>query len=296
MADLSFRFYGQLNDFLPPHQRGRRFTHTLRAPSSVKDVIEALGVPHPEVDVILVNGETVDFAHRLQGGEEVAVYPAFRSMDVAGVRRTGSDPPSPVRFVLDVHLRKLAALLRLAGFDAVLLADDAAVARASAEQGRVALTRDIGLLKRSVVRHGYWVRHTDPELQLAEILGQFNLVDQITPFVRCTRCNTPLVVADAETVADRLPPGVRATFLEFHRCPGCDRVYWQGTHYIRLVRLLERTRERARRRGSVTIARMPSRFVMVLLAGVTVAGLWCARDPQAPQDAAPVHDISGTWE
>ena len=274
LAELSFRFYGQLNDFLPPHQRGRRFTYALRAPSSVKDVVEALGVPHPEVDVILVNGDSVDFTHRLHGGEEVAVYPAFRSMDVAGVRRTGSDPPSPVRFVLDIHLRKLAALLRLAGFDAVLLADDAEVATASAEQGRVALTRDVGLLKRSVVRHGYWVRHTDPELQLAEILGQFNLADQIVPFVRCTRCNTPLVAADAETVADRLPPGVRATFHEFHRCPGCDRVYWQGTHYIRLVRLLERTRERARRRASVTMARVPTRLMGAVLAFGLIGRPW----------------------
>jgi uncharacterized protein with PIN domain len=246
---MTFRFYGQLNDFLPPPQRGRRFTHRLRAPASVKDVIEALGVPHPEVDVILVDGENVDFAHRLQGGEEVVVYPVFRTMDIGPVRRTGSDPPSPVRFVLDVHLRKLAALLRLAGFDATLLDDDAEVAHAAADEGRVALTRDVGLLKRSVVRHGHWVRHTDPELQLAEILERFDLVDSMTPFIRCTRCNTPLVAVEAETVADRLPPGIRVAFGEFHHCPGCDRIYWQGTHFIRLVRLLERVRARARRRG-----------------------------------------------
>ena len=276
MTGLTFRFYGQLNDFLPPHQCGRRFAYALRAPSSVKDVIEALGVPHPEVDVVLVNGETVDFTHRLQGGEEVAVYPVFRSVDVAGVRRTGSDPPAPVRFVLDVHLRKLAALLRLAGFDAVLLAEDAEVAHTAADEGRVALTRDVGLLKRSVVRHGHWVRHTDPELQLGEILERFDLVDQMAPFLRCTRCNTPLVAVDAETVADRLPPAIAVAFREFHHCPGCDRLYWQGTHYIRLVRLLERARARARRRGSVTIARMPSRFMMVLLAAVAAATRWLA--------------------
>jgi uncharacterized protein len=242
LAELSFRFYGQLNDFLPPPQRGRRFTHRLRAPASVKDVIEALGVPHPEVDVILVDGESVDFTHRLQGGEEVVVYPVFRTMDIGPVGRTGSDPPSPVRFVLDVHLRKLAALLRLAGFDATLLDDDAEVAHAAADEGRVALTRDVGLLKRSVVRHGHWVRHTDPELQLAEILERFDLAGRIAPFLRCTRCNTLLVAVDAGAVADRLPPRTRECFHHFHECPGCGRVYWRGSHYDRLVRLLERAR------------------------------------------------------
>jgi uncharacterized protein with PIN domain len=245
LTELSFRFYAQLNDFLPARYRGARFRHALYAPSSVKDVIEALGVPHPEVDVVLVNGEAVDFTHRLQGREAVAVYPAFRSIDVGGLRRAGSDPPSPVRFVLDVHLRKLASLLRLAGFDALLRTDDAEVASVAADEGRVALTRDVGLLKRSVVRHGYWVRHTDPERQFAEILERYDLAGRMAPFTRCMRCNTPLVPVDVDAVADRLLPDTRACFREFHRCPGCDRIYWRGSHYDRLVRMLERARERA---------------------------------------------------
>ncbi len=245
MTELSFRFYAQLNDFLPARYRGARFRHVLHAPGSVKDVIEALGVPHPEVDVVLVNGEAVDFTHRLQGREAVAVYPAFRSIDVGGLRRTGSDPPSPVRFVLDVHLRKLASLLRLAGVDSLLLTDDAEVANVSATDGRVALTRDVGLLKRSVVRHGYWVRHTDPERQFAEILERYDLAGRLAPFTRCMRCNTPLVPVDVDAVADRLLPDTRACFREFHRCPGCDRIYWRGSHYDRLVRVLERAREGA---------------------------------------------------
>ena len=244
MTELSFRFYAQLNDFLPTRYRGARFRHVLHAPASVKDVIEALGVPHPEVDVVLVNGEAVDFTHRLQGREAVAVYPAFRSIDVGGLRRTGSDPPSPARFVLDVHLRKLASLLRLAGVDSLLLTDDAEVANVSATDGRVALTRDIGLLKRSVVRHGYWVRHTDPERQFAEILERYDLAGRLAPFTRCMRCNTPLVPVDVDAVADRLLPDTRACFREFHRCPGCDRIYWRGSHYDRLVRVLERARGR----------------------------------------------------
>jgi uncharacterized protein len=242
-----FRFYGQLNDFLPWQWRYCRFAHTLRAPASVKDVIEALGVPHPEVDVIVVNGQAVDFSYRMHDGDQVAVYPAFHTVDVTGLRRVGTDPPQPVRFVLDIHLRKLASLLRLAGFDALLLTDDAEVAEASATERRVALTRDVGLLKRSIIQHGSWIRQTNPELQFIEVLQRFDLADRMHPFVRCMECNTLLVPVDADVVAERLPPGTRECFSQFHRCPGCERVYWQGSHYERLVRLLEDARRKVQR-------------------------------------------------
>ena len=241
-----FRFYGQLNDFLPWQFRHGRFTHSLRGPASVKDVIEALGVPHPEVDVIVVNGLPADFTHRMRDDDEVAVYPVFHSLEISGLCRVGVDPPPPVRLVLDVHLRKLASLLRLAGFDARLLTDDAQVAHASAAEGRVALTRDVGLLKRSIIQHGYWIRQTNPELQFVEVLQRFDLGDRMDPFVRCMECNTLLVPVDVDVVAERLPPGTRECFSEFHRCPGCDRVYWQGSHYERLVHLLEHARRQVR--------------------------------------------------
>ena len=242
---VRFRFYGPLNDFLPSQLRHGRFAHALRGPASVKDVIEALGVPHPEVDVIVVNGQPADFTHRMHDGDDVAVYPAFHRVDVTAVGRVGSDPPQPVRFALDIHLRKLAALLRLAGFDALLLAEDAEVADVSAAERRVALTRDVGLLKRSIIQYGHWIRQTNPELQLVEVLERFDLADRMNPFVRCMECNTLLVPVDAEAVADRLPPGTRECFRRFHHCPGCDRVYWQGSHYERLVRLLDRARGRS---------------------------------------------------
>jgi uncharacterized protein len=245
MREVSFRFYGQLNDFLSAGRRGHRFIHVLRATTSVKDAIEGLGVPHPEVDVILIDGIAGGFESRLQGGEHVTVYPFFRTLDITGVPRVGTDPPRPVRFALDVHLGKLASLLRLAGFDAVVRTDDAELAESGAREERVVLTRDVDLLKRNVVRHGYWVRHTDPELQLAEVLERFDLMDLMEPFARCLRCNVTLVAADAGEVSDRLLPRTRAEFRHFRRCPACDRIYWQGSHYERLRRLLDRTRERA---------------------------------------------------
>ena len=243
---VSFRFYGPLNDFLPAVRRFGRVMRHLRAPASVKDAIEAIGVPHPEVDVIIVNGEPTDFSCTLRDGDSVAVYPRFRSIDVTGFRRAGSDPPDPVRFVADIHLRKLASLLRLAGFDVPLLEDDAHIGALSAAERRVALTRDVGVLKRSIIQFGCWVRNTDPELQLVEVLERFDLADRMQPFVRCMECNTGLVSVDADVVADQLPPGTRECFSEFHRCPGCQRIYWQGSHYDRLVERLERVRRRVR--------------------------------------------------
>jgi uncharacterized protein with PIN domain len=254
MIDLSFRFYAQLNDFLPRSRRGRRFAHVLPAPASVKDTIEALGVPHPEVDVILVNGRAEHFGYRLRAGDTVAVYPRFRTLDLGGLRRAGADPPAAPRFTLDVHLGRLAAFLRLAGFDTEVVADDAGLAASAARDDRIVLTRDVALLKRGDVRHGYWVRHANPEQQLVEVLAQFDLASRTTPFTRCLRCNTPLVAVDPETVAARLPSRTRACFQAFTRCPGCDRVYWRGSHHHRLIGLLERARNNADSPGTPVAA------------------------------------------
>lgn len=235
----SFRFYGALNDFLPRLRRGRRFAYELRNVASLKDAIEAIGVPHPEVDLIFVNGAAEDFTCRLGDGDTVAVYPPFHSIDVRGLRRVGTAAPEPVRFALDEHLGKLAALLRLAGFDALLTGGDAHLARVASDEERVLLTRDVALLKRNEVRWGHWVRHVVPVRQLGEVLQRFDLLERVRPFTRCLECNVPVVAADAEAVASRVLPRTRAGFREFHECPSCRRVYWKGSHYQAMCRVLE---------------------------------------------------------
>jgi uncharacterized protein with PIN domain len=246
VATISFRFYAQLNDFLARIYRHRRFLYTLPNPASVKDTIEAIGVPHPEVDLILVDSEPVDFSRLLGDGDAVSVYPLFRSIDLDAITRAGVLPPQPAHFIIDAHLSKLASWLRLAGFDAIVLGDDAEIAETSARETRIVLTRDLALLKRCVVRHGRWIRNTDPELQLAEVLQHFDLLDRMQPFTRCTQCNTRVRMADVEAVADRLHACTRAEFIEFHECPGCGRVYWQGSHFARLRAVLDRAVARAR--------------------------------------------------
>lgn len=241
--EVSFRFYGRLNDFLPALRRGARFVHQLAGPASVKDTIEALGIPHPEVDLITINGSPQSFTARVGDGDRVAVYPAFESIAIDSEQRVGVDRPKPARFALDVHLQKLASRLRLTGFDAVVICDDADLAAAGSD--RVVLTRDVALLKRNAVRYGHWVRQIDPDAQLAEILQRFDLTSELEPFARCLRCNTPVAPIAREAAEAHVPPRTRACIHEYHWCPHCEQVYWRGSHYPRLAALVARARERA---------------------------------------------------
>lgn len=246
MALASFRFYAQLNDFLPPHRRGRRFTCETSEASTLKDTIESLGVPHPEIDLIVVNGAPASFDRAVVDGDQIAVYPRFWSIDVGDLPRVSAPVPVPARFVADVHLAQLTARLRLAGFDVKAVAADEDVARLSEREERIALTRDRELLKRKIVRGGCWIRSSDPDDQFVEVLRRFDLVLQVRPFTRCLQCNALLRPVAKERVLERLPPGVVPLFEDFHECPSCGRVYWHGSHYDRLRERLARAVDRAR--------------------------------------------------
>jgi uncharacterized protein with PIN domain len=174
----------------------------------------------------------------------VAVYPVFESLDIAPLVRLRELPLRNSRFVADVHLGKLARHLRMAGFDTLWTShwdDDEIVALAAAEK-RAILTRDKGMLRRKDVDRGYFVRATESESQLAEVVRALQLEATLRPFTRCRECNTPLEEVTRESVLDRLPPKVREAHSRFKRCPGCERVYWEGTHYDRMKGVLARLR------------------------------------------------------
>lgn len=242
MASLAeFRFYAELNDFLPPGRRAVAFGYAFDGTPSIKDAIEAIGVPHPEVGLILVDGAPADFARLLHGGERVAVYPAFARLDVASLATLREPLPEPRRFVLDVHLGTLARRLRLLGFDALYRNDydDATIVRLAVAESRIVLTRDRGLLKHAAVAHGRWMRATAPREQLAEVVEAFGLRGGLRPFTRCLACNGVLERVDRGAVAARLPPWVREHGVRFARCRACGHVYWAGTHYERLRRIVD---------------------------------------------------------
>jgi len=236
-----FRFYEELNDFLTPALRKCEFPYAFTGTPSVKDAIEALGVPHTEVDLVLVDGESVDFTRRLTGGERVAVYPVFERMDISPVTRLRARPLRRTRFVLDVHLGKLARYLRLLGFDALYRTDydDATIIGLSLGEQRIILTRDRGVLKHTAVTHGYWVRSTVPRQQLGEVVRVFDLGGTTRPFTRCMLCNGELQRIAKDMVADRLPLRVRMYFDEFAQCQECAQLYWPGSHYQRMRQMVD---------------------------------------------------------
>ena len=240
MKRAHFRFYAELGDLLPPARQGVTFPYEFRGSPSVKDVVESLGVPHTEVDLILADGESVAFSWTLRDGARVSVFPVFESIDIKALAQVRPVPLRATRFVLDGHLGRLARYLRMLGYDALWQRDacDAEIANVAAAEHRIVLTRDVGLLKRRTVTHGYYVRALEPPRQLAEVIQRLDLARSAAPFSRCLRCNALLEVVSKEGVASALPPLVREREDAFRRCPSCGRIYWAGSHHRRMERLV----------------------------------------------------------
>jgi uncharacterized protein with PIN domain len=227
-----FRFYEELNDFLRAAQRKQALIYRFNGHPGIKDPIEALGVPHTEVDLIVVNGESVGFDYRLKNADRVAVYPVFESFDISPIVRLREAPLRAAAFVVDVNLGKLARLLRLFGFDTLFAntLDDKEIVHVSAGQGRIILTRDRRLLYAKAVTHGYWVRAVKPLEQLSEVVKRFDLARQFKPFSRCAACNGLIEPVEKQAVLDLLEPKTRLYYERFYRCPSCGKVYWEGSH------------------------------------------------------------------
>lgn len=226
----TLRFHGDLPAFAPGARVEVPVADRTR---SVKDAVESCGVPHTEVDLLLVDGVSVGFAAQLRGGETVDVHPPETAADTDAPSRVRPPPLPGDRFLLDVHLGRLAERLRLLGFDAGYRNDavDADLAATAARERRWLLSCDRGLLMRSAVTHGYLLRSRAPREQVVEVLDRFELRDRIAPFTRCVRCNDLLEPVEKAATADRLEPGTRRHHDAFVRCRGCDRLYWEGSHH-----------------------------------------------------------------
>ena len=241
MVTATFRFYDELNDFLAPARRRQEFTVPCAQAATTKHMIEALGVPHTEVELILVNDESAGFDRRLQDGDRVAVYPRFEALDVMPLLRLRDAPSREMRFVADAHLGGLAHMLRMLGFDTLYdnhFHDDTIVAICE-QDGRIVLTRDRELLKRRAVARGCYVHALKSEGQLREIVERLDLARSARPFTLCLHCNAPLRPVDKASVLDRLPPRVREHYDRFSTCDVSGRVYWEGSHWRNMRRVLD---------------------------------------------------------
>lgn len=226
MSTATFMFFGRLRDFLPRDQRERNIPVRFQGRQSIKHLAESLGVPHPEIGPVQINGREGALSAITQNGDRVEIYPL-----------PDGSPIEPL-FLLDNHLGRLAAYLRMLGFDCLYQTDyeDAELADILQREERILLSRDRRLLMRKAVIHGYCLRSLDSREQLAEVIQRFDLRKSLTPFHRCVRCNHLLQAISKETILERLEPLTKQYFHEFHICPACRQIYWKGSHYERMYR------------------------------------------------------------
>jgi uncharacterized protein with PIN domain len=224
----TFTFCDELNDFLPHYRKNTAFSLEFEGHQTLKHLIESIGVPHTEFGHVLVNGQEMDSANRLQDGDRVTVYPSESPLN--------GEPC----FILDNQLGQLATYLRMLGFDSLYRNDyqDDELARVSVENERILLTRDRRLLMRKSIRCGYCIHQTDPRTQAVEVLRRFKLFGQVRPFQRCLRCNNPLQVVRKQDIIDRLEPLTKKYYDEFHLCPSCNQIYWKGSHYGHMLEMI----------------------------------------------------------
>ena len=236
----TFRFYEELNDFLPSEKQKQEILYTFRGQPAIKDPIEAIGVPHTEVDLILVNGISVGFSYQLQSNDRVSVYPEFESLDISSVQKLRDTPLRRTAFVLDVHLGTLARLLRFLGFDVIYRNDfdDPEIIRIGLDEHRIILTRDRRMLFHRCITHARCMHSTDTLEQVREVLDRFDLYDQIRMSHRCPRCNGLVQAVDKNDILDQLEPLTIKYYSDFSQCTDCGQIYWKGGHYKRLIEQL----------------------------------------------------------
>ncbi|HWJ27496.1 MAG TPA: Mut7-C RNAse domain-containing protein [Flavisolibacter sp.] len=229
-----FNFHGSLNDFLRQRERLKPVSYAFHWNPSVKDAIEAIGIPHVEVGLIEIDQSKSNFSYLLKGNEHIDVYPYNNS-----IANNGSFPD---KFILDVHLGKLARILRLFGIDVVYdqYYDDHEIIQRSVKEDRNVLTRDIGLLKHKILKYGYWLRSQDPEQQAVEVIKYYKLQDQFHPFSRCIVCNHSIIKVPKEKIILMIPDEAALYYQSFYQCTGCHKIYWKGSHFDHMLEIIER--------------------------------------------------------
>jgi len=247
MYEITIRFYEELNDFLRGYPKKQDIHYSFRGKRSIKDLIETFGVPHVEVDLILVNSLSVGFDYSVQDGDRISVYPMFELLNIKTLSELRDEPLRETSFILDVHLGKLAKYLRLMGFDVDYekYRDDPELAEISMKEKRILLTRDRQLLMRKCVDRGMIIRNNKPLLQIVEVLDRLDLWNAVKPFDRCLQCNGLIeyIATESEAFAEireKIPPKVYQWCDEYYRCRNCGSVYWKGSHYEKMIALIEK--------------------------------------------------------
>jgi uncharacterized protein len=240
MPVATFRFYDDTNDFLPPRLRNKPIEHPFDWKASIKDMIESLGVPHCEIEAIALNGHSIQFDQIVPENAKIEVYGKFESCPLITKFRLREPLTGTPRFILDTHLGRLASFLRMAGYDTLYRNDydDSELAEISHIERRILLTRDIGLLKRSLVIYGRFIRETNPKRQIVEVLQRYNLTRDVSLLKRCLKCNGTLESVEKDSILDQITDSTAMYYDDFHRCSVCQQIYWKGSHYDKMVEFM----------------------------------------------------------
>lgn len=230
-----FKFIGNINDFLEEENKFKKIEYLFNNPPSLKDAIEALGVPHTEVSHIKMDGKSADFSERLTDKQEVEVYSLEKCRDKG--LETFKYKPELIRFIVDENVSKLSKYLRMMGFDSLIYygISDKEIVDIAFEQERIILSRDIGLLKRKKAIYGYWLRSTKINEQILEIFQRYELISMIKPFSLCLVCNQNIYPVKKERIIHLLEKGTIKDYEEFYQCSDCEKVYWKGSHYQNMI-------------------------------------------------------------
>jgi uncharacterized protein with PIN domain len=249
MTTVSFIFLGYLKQLLKKELRNASpFLHYFDRRASIKDVIESLGIPHPVIESLIVNGQEVGFDYILLDNDTVEVSPLTPPVNPFIPTVLRPEALGKISFAVDVNAGKLALFLRMLGFDTVYESGmrNGRLVEIAISQNRILLTRDATLLKRKIIVHAYLLREQDPKRQLVEVVRLYDLCSRIKPLTRCIPCNGLLVPTSKEVILERLEPLTRKYYHSFHICEECRKIYWPGSHQEKINRFIENIHESVR--------------------------------------------------
>jgi uncharacterized protein len=233
MPLVSIRCYAELNNFLPPNQEFAAFPLSLPPNSCLKDIIDNIGIPSGLIDLALVNNKPVDLSFHVEENDRIALYPVFEHFDISSITKIRDHPLRQPKFVLDVHLGKLASHMRMFGFNTLYQNNwtKETLIAISKKENRILLSRSKSLLETVSLTHAYLIKNIKPRLQLIEVLEWFDLYSLASPFTRCIGCNSTLQFVEKEAILLRIPPKVKNWCNEYQQCKSCNQIYWKGSHY-----------------------------------------------------------------